>query len=72
MKRIGMQGTRLHDLRHAFATAMLAEGVPLKVTSETLGHSSSAFTADVYQHVLPSMQREAARAIEAAYTRVTK
>ena len=36
-------------------------GVPLKVVGERLGHSSPAFTMAVYQHVLPGMQRDAAR-----------
>ena len=39
---------------------MLKAGVPLKVVSERLGHSTPAFTMAVYQHVLPGMQRDAA------------
>ena len=38
---------------------MLAAGVPVKVVSERLGHSTPAFTMTVYQHVLPGMQRDA-------------
>jgi integrase len=63
-ERLGLR-VRLHDLRHGFATALLEAGVPVKVVSEALGHSSAAFTMDVYQHVLPSMQERAAEAIEA-------
>lgn len=51
---------RLHDVRHTHATLLLKAGVPLKVVSERLGHSSPAFTMAVYQHVLPGMQRDAA------------
>lgn len=51
---------RLHDLRHTHATLLLKAGVPLKVVSERLGHSTPAFTMCVYQHVLPGMQRDAA------------
>ncbi len=51
---------RLHDLRHTHATLMLKHGIPLKVVSERLGHSTPAFTMAVYQHVLPGMQRDAA------------
>ena len=50
----------LHDLRHTQATLLLKAGVPLKVVSERLGHSSTAFTMVTYQHVLPGMQAEAA------------
>ena len=57
----GLPRIRLHDLRHTHATLLLKAGVPLKVVSERLGHSSPAFTMAVYQHVLPGMQRDAAR-----------
>jgi integrase len=50
----------LHDLRHTHATLLLKAGVPLKVVSERLGHSSPAFTMTTYQHVLPGMQADAA------------
>jgi len=40
----------------------LKAGVPVKVVSEQLGHSTAAFTMTVYQHVLPGMQAEAAAA----------
>ncbi|CAB1129594.1 conserved protein of unknown function [Candidatus Hydrogenisulfobacillus filiaventi] len=51
---------RIHDLRHAMATAWLAAGVSPKVVSERLGHASVAFTLQVYGHVLPNAQAEAA------------
>lgn len=56
----GLPRVRLHDLRHTHATLLLKAGVPIKVVSERLGHSSPAFTMATYQHVLPGMQREAA------------
>ena len=56
----GLEGLRFHDLRHAHASLMLAEGVHLKVVSERLGHSSIAITADTYSHVQPTVQRGAA------------
>lgn len=48
---------RLHDLRHTAASLALAAGVPLKVVSEQLGHSSLAITADTYTSVLPTSRR---------------
>lgn len=50
----------VRQLRHVHATALLAAGVPPKVVQERLGHHSSAFTQDVYGHVLEGMQGEAA------------
>jgi integrase len=63
---VGLDEVRLHDLRHAFATTLLAAGVNVKVVSEALGHASTAFTMDVYAHVLPGMGEQVARAIEEA------
>ena len=60
----GVPGVRFHDLRHAYATALLRRGVHPKVVSEALGHASTSFTLDTYTHVVPSMQRAAADAIE--------
>jgi integrase len=55
---------RLYDLRHSHATLLLKAGVHAKVVSERLGHSNIALTLDVYSHVLPSMQAEAAAHLE--------
>ena len=49
-----------HDLRHTHATILLQQGINPKVVSERLGHTSVSFTMDVYQHVLPGMQAQAA------------
>jgi integrase len=59
--RAGLPATiRLHDLRHASATLMLAGGVPLKVASARLGHSTIRVTADLYQHVDAALDTDAA------------
>lgn len=58
---------RLHDLRHAMATAWLTAGVPVKVVSERLGHASISITLQIYGHVLPTMQAEAAAKMDAAF-----
>ena len=49
-KGIGLDGVRLHDLRHAYATKVAASGAGLAATQRLLGHSSAAFTASVYTH----------------------
>ena len=53
-----------HSLRHGFATIMLEEGIPMKVVSAQLGHSSTRITEDTYSHVTARLQREAGEAIE--------
>jgi len=60
VRRTGLPRLRLHDLRHTHATLLLKAGVPPKVVSERLGHSSVAFTLDTYAHVVPGMQADAA------------
>ena len=60
LKRAGLPAMRFHDLRHAYATLMLAAGVPLRVVQHSLGHTSIALTAAVYAHVLPELSRSSA------------
>ena len=55
----GLPKKRFHDLRHSAASFMLAEGVPMRVITEILGHSDASLTANVYAHVAPELQREA-------------
>jgi len=57
---------RFHDLRHAHATHLLAAGVHPKVASERLGHSKVGITLDLYSHVLPGMQADAASRVDVA------
>ena len=64
LQAAGLPKVRFHDLRHTAATLMLASGVPVKVVSEMLGHSTTAMTQDTYAHVLPTMQAEAARKLD--------
>jgi integrase len=59
-----LQRIRLHDLRHTHATLLLKGGVHPKIAQERLGHSSIAITLDLYSHVLPGMQREAANMLD--------
>lgn len=59
LKKAELPHYRVHDLRHFCASLLLAQGVPLKVVSDLLGHTRISITADLYTHVLPSMKREA-------------
>jgi integrase len=59
VKRAELKNVRFHDLRHTFASLMLLTGAKPKVISEALGHSSVAFTMDVYSHIIEGMQEDA-------------
>jgi len=58
-KKAGLEGVRFHDLRHTFASLMLLRGAKVKIISEALGHSSVAFTMDVYSYIIEGMQEDA-------------
>lgn len=53
-----------HDLRHSCASLMLAQGVSPRVVMETLGHSDIRLTMNLYTHVAPELQRDAADRME--------
>jgi integrase len=63
---VGLPRLTAHGLRHTSATLMLAKGVPPKVASERLGHADPTLFTNLYSHVTPTMQREAADKIGAA------
>jgi integrase len=64
--KAGLPAIRFHDLRHTSATLLLSAGVHPKVVQERLRHSQISVTLDVYSHVLPTMQLEAAARLDAA------
>ena len=66
LMRRGLDGPTFHCLRHSHASHLLRSGVDPKVISERLGHSKVSFTLDQYVHLLPGMQEDAARKIDAA------
>jgi integrase len=59
----GLPRIRLHDVRHSYATAALAAGVPPKVISQRLGHATIAITMDTYSHVIPGLDEQAAETV---------
>ena len=50
-KRIGIEETTFHSLRHTFCTILAKQGVPLKTASVLMGHSNISITAKIYTHV---------------------
>jgi len=62
-RQAGLPRIALHDVRHSYATAALKAGIPVKVISERLGHANVAITLDVYSHVIPGMDEQAATTV---------
>ena len=56
----GLPRLTAHGLRHTCATLMLANGVPPKVAAERLGHADPTLFTNLYSHVTPTMQKDAA------------
>jgi integrase len=61
--RTGLGHWTPHEMRHSAASIMLAQGTPLYVVSEVLGHASVAITKDVYGHLIGGEKQEATEAI---------
>jgi len=68
LQKAGLPNLRFHDLRHSAATLMLQQGIHPKVVQERLGHSDISLTLNIYSHVLPSMQEEAAEKMDELFT----
>ena len=64
LEKAGLPHIRFHDLRHTHATLLLKAGVHPKIVQERLGHSSIAVTVDTSSHVVPGLQKMAARRIK--------
>jgi integrase len=58
---LSLRKASLHSLRHIHGSHLVADGVPLPVVAERLGHSSVRTTADVYTHALRGQDDDAAR-----------
>ena len=65
-QKAGLNGVRLHDLRHTQASLLIRQGEYPKVISERLGHASTAFTNDLYGHLMPGMEQAAAAKVDVA------
>jgi integrase len=66
----GLPEIRFHDLRHTAASLMLNHGIPVIVVSRRLGHARPSITLDIYGHLIPGMQEEAALMIDELITPV--
>lgn len=60
LAKAALPAMRIHDLRHSAASMLLADGVPVKVVSEMLGHADVSTTLRIYAHVLEGAQEQAA------------
>ena len=71
VKKIGMEETRFHDLRHSCAIMALQAGCSVKSVLKALGHFSSAFTMDVYGAVSNTMKQDTRNKMEQVFQQVS-
>lgn len=63
VRKAGLPAIKLHEARHTHASLMLEAGVHPKIVQERLGHSSISITSDLYSHVTPGLQQQAAQQV---------
>jgi len=65
----GLSRLTLHDARHTYASLMIAAGVNAKALSTFMGHANIAITLDLYGHLMPGSEAEAAGLLDAFLAR---
>ncbi len=71
-RRAGLKGLSLHDIRHSNASILLSLGVHPEVVRNRLGHATISTTIDIYSHLLPGVQEEAAQKLEEGLSGLVK
>src|SRR5207253_6624704 len=64
LRRAGLAQVRFHDLRHSFASLLIAQGEHPKYISEQLGHASVQITLDRFGHLMPQSYGHAGDRLE--------
>lgn len=64
VKRYGFKKITFHGLRHTHASILFEGGISSNVISKRLGHARTSITDDIYIHIKPQRQKEAAEKFE--------
>lgn len=67
LARSGVTGVRLHDLRHFYASGLIASGCDVVTVQRALGHASATTTLATYSHLWPTAEDRTRRAAEALF-----
>jgi len=59
LEKAQLRRVRFHDLRHTFASLLIAQGASLAYVRDQLGHASIQLTVDTYGHLVPGANRQA-------------
>lgn len=64
IEKAGIKKIRFHDLRHTYASLLIANNVPIKYIQTQMGHSSIQNTMDIYGHILPEVTMQGVNALD--------
>jgi integrase len=64
-------GTRFHDLRHFYASSLIADGQHPKIIQTRMGHATIAETMDTYGHLFPEAEDAGRGALDTALAKIT-
>lgn len=70
LRQLGIKGIRFHDLRHYYASSLLALGVPDKYAMARMGHSTTNMLKNVYQHRMKDKDKELDEMIESYFNSI--
>lgn len=56
MRDAGLTGFVLHDLRHFYASGLIAAGCDVVTVHRALGHKKATVTLDTYSHIWPTAE----------------
>ena len=68
LKKAGIEGLRLHDLRHFYASGLIAAGCDVVTVQRALGHATATTTLNTYSHLWPTAEDRTRKAAEAMLT----
>lgn len=64
-------GTTTHDLRHHYASVLLAAGESVVAVAERLGHENATLVLSTYGHLMPDSEERTRRAVDEAWSAIT-
>jgi integrase len=68
VKRAGLpRSTTSHDLRHHYASVLLAQGESVIAVAERLGHHNASLVLSTYGHLMPDSEDRTRRAVDSAW-----
>lgn len=64
LKLAGVKQIRFHDLRHTYASLLIAKDLNIKYIQKQMGHSSFEVTMNTYAHLMPEVYEKSKMAID--------